>query len=76
MTLETTNKPFGALPQTGFVRKKVVLQVLGITGTTLWRRQMSGQFPAPDLRFGERTPVWRVEDVRAWIAGGAAGGAA
>jgi predicted DNA-binding transcriptional regulator AlpA len=37
MTLETTNQPFGTLPQNGFVRKKVVLQVLGISSATFWR---------------------------------------
>jgi predicted DNA-binding transcriptional regulator AlpA len=71
MTLETTNKPFGTLPQTGFVRKKAVLEVLGISSTTFWRLQRAGKFPKPDTRFGERTPVWRSEDVRAWIASGA-----
>ena len=71
MTLETADRPFGALPEIGFVRKKAVLEVLGISNTSFCRLQKSGRFPRPDLRFGERMPVWRAEDVRRWIAEGA-----
>ena len=67
--------PFGVLPEAGLVRKKVVLQVLGISSTTLWRLLKSGRFPQPDLRLGERMPMWRAEDVRNWLAEGAAGNA-
>jgi len=71
--MTVNKKSFGALPEIGMVRKKIVLQVLGISNSTFWRLQKSGRFPQPDPRFGERMPMWRAEVVRQWLAGDAAG---
>jgi len=67
--MTSTDQPVGVLPETGLVRKKIVLQVLGISSTTFWRLLKSGRFPPPDPRFGERMPMWHVEAVRDWLAG-------
>jgi len=67
--MTTNEKPFGVLPESGLVRKKIVLQVLGISNSTFWRLQKSGRFPRPDPRFGERMPMWRAEVVRRWLVG-------
>lgn len=65
---DTQQKPFGALPETGLVRKATVLQVLGISGPTLWRWTKEGRFPQPDHRPSQRLPLWRAETVRRWLA--------
>lgn len=74
--MTVNEKPYGALPESGLVRKKIVLQVLGISNSTFWRLQKSGRFPLSDLRFGERMPMWRAEEVRRWVAEGGPSGAA
>jgi predicted DNA-binding transcriptional regulator AlpA len=61
------DKLFGVLPEIGMVRKKIVLQVLGISYSTFWRLQRKGQFPKPDIRLGERMPMWHAEVVRQWL---------
>jgi len=67
--MTANEKPFGVLPESGLVRKKIVLQVLGISNSTFWRLQRSGRFPRPDPRFGEHMPMWRAEVVRRWLVG-------
>ncbi|MBB6242987.1 putative DNA-binding transcriptional regulator AlpA [Rhodanobacter sp. MP1X3] len=67
--MTANEKPFGVLPESGLVRKKIVLQVLGISNSTFWRLQKSGRFPRPDPRFGVRMPMWRSEVVRRWLVG-------
>ncbi|PKO39628.1 MAG: hypothetical protein CVU33_04670 [Betaproteobacteria bacterium HGW-Betaproteobacteria-6] len=55
------------LPDTGFLRQPQVLQFIPISKSTLWRRIQARTFPAP-VKLSERVTVWRVEDVRKWIA--------
>lgn len=55
------------LPQTGFVRKPVVLAHVPYRATKLWVEIKAGRFPAP-VKFSERLVAWRAEDVHAWIA--------
>ena len=54
------------LPQEGFVRQPVVLKVLGISKSTLWRRIQDGVYPRP-VKLSIRTSAWRVKDIRALI---------
>ncbi len=54
------------LPQEGFVRQPVVLKVLGISKSTLWRRIQDGVYPRP-VKLSTRTSAWRVKDIRALI---------
>jgi predicted DNA-binding transcriptional regulator AlpA len=61
------NSPVSFLPQTGFVRKPVVLAHVPFGPTKLFHEIKAGRFPAP-LKFGERVAAWRAEDIRAWIA--------
>lgn len=56
-----------ALPDTGFVRQKLLLRFVPFSKSTLWRRVNGGLFPAP-IRLSVGITVWRVEDVRRWIA--------
>ncbi|MCU7370014.1 AlpA family phage regulatory protein [Paucibacter sp. O1-1] len=55
------------LPGTGFVRQKLLLQCVGFSKSTLWRRVKSGLFPAP-IRLSVGITAWRAEDIHRWIA--------
>lgn len=56
-----------ALPATGFLRQPQVLLLVPVSKFTLWRRVQDRTFPQP-VRLVGRITVWRVEDVRHWIA--------
>nr|WP_297383454.1 AlpA family phage regulatory protein [uncultured Roseateles sp.] len=60
------------LPATGFLRQPQVLAFVPISKSTLWRRIKARTFPLP-LKLSPRVTVWRVEDVRNWIAQQAGG---
>ena len=56
------------IPSTGYLRQAQLLgQILPIGSSTLWRWVKSGKFPKP-VKLSARVTVWKVEDVRAWIA--------
>ena len=55
------------LPDTGFVRQKLLLSFVPFSKSTLWRRIKAGMFPAP-VRLSVGITAWRAEDVRRWIA--------
>lgn len=54
------------LPQEGFVREPIVLNVLGISSSTLWRRIKAGAYPRP-IKLAPNTSAWRVKDIRTLI---------
>jgi prophage regulatory protein len=56
------------LPETGFVRQRLLLRFVPFSKSTLWRRVKAGDFPAP-VRLSAGITAWRAEDVRRWIAG-------
>ena len=45
-----------------------VLQQVGLSRMTVWRRIKANQFPAP-VAVGERANRWKQSDISAWIAG-------
>lgn len=55
------------LPQVGFLRQAQVLQFIPISKSTLWRHVQTRTFPEP-VKLSPRVTVWRVEDIRQWIA--------
>ena len=55
------------LPDTGFVRQKLLLRFVPFSKSTLWRRVKAGQLPAP-VKLSERSTAWRVGDLRAALA--------
>jgi prophage regulatory protein len=59
--------PAQDLPPIGFIRKPVVLGLVGFRTTTLYEEIKHGRFPAP-VRLSARVSAWRIEDVRDWIA--------
>ncbi|WP_249173445.1 helix-turn-helix transcriptional regulator [Burkholderia dolosa] len=56
-----------AIPETGFMRHKQILQIFPVSRSTLWRLVQAGKFPKP-IKMGAHLIVWRAEEVRAWIA--------
>lgn len=59
------------LPPAGFVRLPQILAVFPIGKSTWWAGVRSGRFPQPvrPSPFGERVTVWKVEDIRNFLAG-------
>ena len=60
------NRTMPSLPETGFVRQKLLLRFVPFSKSTLWRRVGEGTFPSP-VKLSEGITAWRVEDVRRWI---------
>lgn len=62
------------IPETGFLRvsqiignsKRGIPAIIPISRTTWWNGVKSGRFPPP-IKFGPKTVVWRVEDIRKLI---------
>jgi prophage regulatory protein len=54
------------LPQRGFVRQKLLNELIPFSPATLWRKVNSGDFPKPH-KISDRVTGWRVEDVRQWF---------
>lgn len=54
------------LPETGFVRQKLLLRFIPFSRSTLWRWVNAGTFPHP-VRLSQGITAWRAEDVRRWI---------
>jgi predicted DNA-binding transcriptional regulator AlpA len=54
------------LPDTGFVRQKMLLRFIPFSKSTLWRRVRTQSFPSP-VRLSDGITAWRAEDVRRWI---------
>jgi prophage regulatory protein len=50
-----------------YIREAELVAVLQISRSTIWRLVQDDKFPRPQ-RLSARRKVWRVEDVRAWMA--------
>lgn len=56
------------LPAVGYLRQsQLIPTILPFSGSTLWRKVNSGEFPKP-VKLSTRVTAWRVEDVRNWMA--------
>lgn len=60
MVIEISSEPLQVL------RLYDVVELVGLSRATVWRRVREGKFPAP-IRLGQRAVGWRARDVRAWI---------
>ena len=49
-----------------FYRLRDVMEIVGVTKTTIYRWVGRGQFP-PAVKLGERAVAWRRSDIEAWI---------
>ena len=60
--------PFDSLPDSAFLRERQLLGgLVPFSSATLWRRVGDGRFPKP-IKLESHITVWRVGDVRAWLA--------
>lgn len=67
------------LPETGFLRLPQIIghpksgrpPVIPVSKSSWWAGVAAGKYPKP-IKLGPRTTAWRVEDIRALIATGAA----
>ena len=55
------------LPEEGFVRLPVIINVLGIGKTTWWCGIKEGRYPKP-VKLSTNISAWKVQDIRALIA--------
>ena len=59
------------LPDSAYVREAHLVSsphaLLPFSASTLWRMVAAGLFPRP-TKLAQRITVWRVGDVRAWLA--------
>ena len=55
-----------------FVRPRQVLEMIGVSRTTLWRMVRAGTFPRP-VRITERNCGFVLDNVEAWMKARAAG---
>ena len=70
-TLPTTPP---AMPTEGLAKLRTVMHATGISRSGIYQKVKTGDFPKP-VKLGMRSVAWRVESVRAWIAGCIASGA-
>jgi predicted DNA-binding transcriptional regulator AlpA len=71
--LKTDASASPQLPPTGFVRLPGILTPNGpipVSKSTWWAGIKDGRYPKP-VKLGPRITAWRVEDIRALIAGAA-----
>ncbi len=54
------------LPATGFLRLPQVLALIPISRSAWWTGIRAGKFPK-GIKLGDKTTVWRAEDIRALI---------
>ena len=58
-----------AIVQRQILRLKDVVELVGLSKTTIWRRMRAGEFP-PAIRLGgpsTRAVGWKMTDVEAWL---------
>ncbi len=55
-----------------FLRPRQVLEMIGVSRTTLWRMVQAGTFPRP-VRITERNCGFLLDNVEAWMKSRAAG---
>jgi len=48
------------------LRIKEVVDLTGLSRTTIWRKERAGEFPAR-VRLGENSVGWRVSEVNGWV---------
>ena len=57
------------LPEVGFIRLKVILNIIPISKSSWWQGIREGKYPQP-IKLGPNTTFWRVEDIRALLERG------
>ena len=50
------------------VRRKQLLELIGLSNTTQWRLEKAGQFPAR-IKLGQGSVGWHLNEVEDWLKG-------
>ena len=64
---ETPTVEFDDLPDSAFIRQRDLMTVFPFSESQLWRLIRLKQFPPP-ISLSARVTVWKVRDVRRWLA--------
>ena len=56
-----------ALTEKPVLRQREVLELTGVSRSTISRLRAVGEFPEPTHNLGKRMKAWRTSDVLAWI---------
>ncbi|AZL15909.1 helix-turn-helix transcriptional regulator [Rickettsiales endosymbiont of Stachyamoeba lipophora] len=54
------------IPEIGYIRLPIILQVIPVGKSTWWAGVKAGRFPQP-VKLGPRITAWRAEDITALI---------
>ena len=50
------------------LRRKQVMELVGLSYTTVWRLEKAGDFPAR-IKLGKSSVGWHLNEVEAWLSG-------
>ena len=50
------------------LRRKQMLELIGVSNTTQWRLEKAGDFPAR-IKLGRASVGWRQDEVEEWLKG-------
>jgi prophage regulatory protein len=50
------------------LRRKQMLEIIGVSNTTQWRLEKAGDFPAR-IKLGRASVGWRLDEVEEWLKG-------
>ena len=56
----------GSMGTDRFIRRKALVEMVGYSASSIWRRCRDGSFPQP-IRLGPSAVAWRLSDVEAWM---------
>lgn len=49
-----------------FIRRKEVIEMVGYSASSIWRRCKEGSFPRP-VRLGPSAVAWRLSELEEWM---------
>jgi prophage regulatory protein len=52
----------------GVLRRRQLLQFIGLSNTTQWRMEKNGEFPSR-IKLGRGAVGWRLDEVEEWLNG-------
>lgn len=62
----TTKNPNYLLPEIGFVRLPIILNIFPVGRSTWWQGVKDGKYPKP-IKISNRAVAWRVDDIKSLI---------
>lgn len=50
-----------------FIRRKALVEMIGYSASSIWRRCKDGSFPLP-VRLGPSAVAWRLSEIQDWMS--------